>query len=299
MKQLIVILTLFSFQSSLLSQKWFDTTDTWVYRMNEGFSAIEGYCEYTNARDTLVNGLNAKAIDGYHKYYSWQFGNTTDYTSVQLFYEENDRIYSFNDLDSLYLLYDFNLQVGDSISYARPFSCDSDGSIDTLVMHLDSVSSILFNNETLEVQYFSFYDQLYQFSGNIEVVETLGAINANFNLNEILLCQSFHPFNESLCSFSIDAEEIKFLEEDCYFVITNVIDPKVTQFNIFPNPVADVLFIETEHQTFSVKIYDSTGTLLQTHLNDKAVQLGSLPQGIYFLELIADGRSDFSRVIKS
>ena len=292
-----MILLLVCLSQSSFSQKWFDASDMWVYRMEEGFSAIQGYCEYSNVRDTLVNGLPAKAIDGYHRYYSFQFDRIEDYTSVSLYYEKDNRIYAFDFLDSLNLIYDFNLQVGDSMTYVRPFSCESDGTIDTIVMHLDSLGTLPFNNEELVVQHFSY--TVDNFSTTLEVIETLGATGVNFNLNEVLSCQSFHPIMEQLCSFSDDFFDIQLRDEDCFFVLTNVDDSDPIEFSMYPNPVEDVLFVETDLNNFTLKLYDVHGQLISTHQEEWSVDFSLLDVGIYLVEFNSGSERRFVKVVKN
>lgn len=298
MKSLFIFLLLFSLQSSVFSQKWFDASDTWVYRISEGLSAIEGFAEYSNARDTIVDGIDVIALDGYFKVYSFSLGRNSEWNNVSLYYEENNKIYAFSIFDgSPYLLYDFNLEVGETISYIRPSPC-MEGPPDTLVMHLDSLGVVNIGNEDLAVQNFSYYDETYQVQGELEVIETIGA-TSNFDLDDILFCSSFHPATERLCAFNTSFGDVQILEEDCYFVISNTDDPQVAQFSYYPNPVNDILQIETEHNDFSVGVYNGSGMLMQEHQNDRAIDVSALPVGLYFVELLADGHRGYARMIKS
>ena len=57
------------------------------------------------------------------------------------------------------------------------------------------------------------------------------------------------------------------------------------RFKLFPNPTQDKLFIETNIDEYHYKLYDSSGRLLQSGGNARAIELMRFPNGLYFIQL--------------
>lgn len=72
-------------------------------------------------------------------------------------------------------------------------------------------------------------------------------------------------------------------------------------FNIYPNPVKDVLNINTSHLIKNVTIYDITGKAVQnlSRIQNNQISTESLSVGIYILKIETDLGSIFQKLIKS
>lgn len=62
---------------------------------------------------------------------------------------------------------------------------------------------------------------------------------------------------------------------------------EVVQFNVFPNPVRDVLNIDSNIKVYSVFIYDLTGKVVQQNSNDalNRIDISNLKSGIYLVQI--------------
>ena len=71
------------------------------------------------------------------------------------------------------------------------------------------------------------------------------------------------------------------------------------EFNIYPNPVNDVLFIETEVEVREVVIYDVYGRQ-QTTVNGQqsTIDVSNLNSGIYFVKVVTDNGEVVKRFVK-
>ena len=66
-----------------------------------------------------------------------------------------------------------------------------------------------------------------------------------------------------------------------------------------PNPVTDILTINTEETIRSVHVIDLFGKKQAVTLSDKQIYLNTLPAGIYFVTIATDsGESYVLRIIK-
>lgn len=67
---------------------------------------------------------------------------------------------------------------------------------------------------------------------------------------------------------------------------------------IYPNPTTDFLFVQTLAQKTTMFLYNSTGQLvLDGELHGDAIDVSSLPQGIYYMALFLDGHEYHERLI--
>jgi hypothetical protein len=81
---------------------------------------------------------------------------------------------------------------------------------------------------------------------------------------------------------------------------TNVISNYENRFEIYPNPVNDRLYIET--QTLTIEIYDIYGRrqVAETprHQGNLTIDLENLKSGIYFVKINTEKGNIVKRIIK-
>lgn len=91
--------------------------------------------------------------------------------------------------------------------------------------------------------------------------------------------------------------EIDPIENDC--MLTNTETLRLSEIKVFPNPVADILYVQTEDMVRStVRLLDTRGQELK-HLEWQGYQLEidmtNLPSGVYFLQI---GGEQFRKIIR-
>ena len=83
---------------------------------------------------------------------------------------------------------------------------------------------------------------------------------------------------------------------------TNVISNYENNINIYPNPVNDRLYIETQTQTLTIEIYDIYGRrqVAETprHQGNSAIDVSNLKSGIYFVKVRTEEGDIVKRIIK-
>jgi hypothetical protein len=67
---------------------------------------------------------------------------------------------------------------------------------------------------------------------------------------------------------------------------------------IYPNPVKDYLYVDVEELPVVVRVYAANGLLLQEVANEKRLDLSSLPQGFYLLQVSTDKGNKVFNFIK-
>lgn len=83
-------------------------------------------------------------------------------------------------------------------------------------------------------------------------------------------------------------------------VITNVTTPKTNDIKIYPNPVSEVLNIETaKNENFEVLIFNSLGYKFIYRLNNSnKLNISDLPNGMYFITVVSGGITITQKFIK-
>ncbi len=107
-----------------------------------------------------------------------------------------------------------------------------------------------------------------------------------------------------------DGGESYKTNEVCETTLTDEPEPEVpgegveenaASFNIYPNPVNDVLFIETEVEIIEVSILDVYGRSQQSTVNGQqslSIDVTNLNSGVYFVKVITDNGEVVKRFIK-
>ncbi|MFW5767342.1 MAG: T9SS type A sorting domain-containing protein [Bacteroidota bacterium] len=121
-------------------------------------------------------------------------------------------------------------------------------------------------------------------SGNMAVAWSLGEpVTESFSENEFGLTQGFH--------------------QPIMYVMDNCEKPETLSFEVYPNPVSELLVIKTDAgDDFSVKLYGLRGKLL-LEKNDETgfcqFSVRGLEPGVYFLELhSADSKAQTIRIVR-
>lgn len=139
-----------------------------------------------------------------------------------------------------------------------------------------------------------------EFSGESSIVK--------FNLNETLpLTTQFvvTPDNSPLgivnyltdLYYATASQNIFRLEDENLSLQRN----KLTQLEVYPNPVNDYLTISSvSTSNFSFKIRSVTGQIvLKGEVENRKINSSSLPSGVYFLELTSDHQQQVIKVLKN
>ena len=100
----------------------------------------------------------------------------------------------------------------------------------------------------------------------------------------------------------LDDTESEHSEKVCVKTLGEGIEETTTSLSIYPNPVDDRLYIETQTQTLTIEIYDVFGRLQVTetpsHQGNLTIDVENFKSGIYFVKINTEKGNIVKRIIK-
>ena len=317
MKYFFYTFFLFFFPACLVAQTYHPFPDSSaIWRIELTHSSEPDPIIITNHsvlifNDTIING------NTYHKLYNSDITSSdtlnSNYTGA--IREVNKRIYLH--LDSLsahnitffcrwwngsdtsvlnkdLLLYDFNVSVGDTILYDY---------LDSTKIEITSVDSILIQNQYRKRYHYNFVSSNYinNCNGLFWVynyyIESIGSPLGIFGH----LGTYFENHSEILC---FEDTEIAYPDSlACYNAVgINDATKKENSVAIYPNPNNGTfeLTIDAPFQQANLTIFDVTGkVIIQQKITQNNTQLNLLshPKGMYFYQLLVDGKQVKGKLI--
>lgn len=284
MKKHHLIYFLLLFSINIFSQDYkplLDTYNEWNVRF-----CYAGLCDtdvyYTNG-DTLVDGMNFKVLDGYH-YISRGFLLREDVASKKVFLKAflPNGIYD-------YLLYDFSLEVGDSIDMKNPITPFPE---DAGYFKVDSIiPRPLVDGNTYDHFYFSPSASNTVSTNNAIWVEGVGSLS-------IITAPSGDPDIDGVgrvaCVFKNGESFYSDLDiiDECepFFILDS---PKYTfersSIKVIATPEKNIFEIINIKSFSAIEFYDLKGVHLDTFENNNQnsiqIDVSKHPSGIYLLIL--------------
>lgn len=260
-----------------------DTNAVWRI---DWYSGTTGMCvdifnfhssfQYTLEGDTTINSMVYKKIyrSGYtvcSPFYSTYWGGLRQDTV-------NKKVYFLRPGNADTLIYNFNAQVGDTLKLA---DCSGFYGGDVGYSFIVSViDSVLVGNKYHK----RFTDSNVSFSSMIEGLGSSSGLlegNMPYSLEQTLnlICYShnndFYPAGSTSCPLLV-ADVRNY-------------SGRRSEVHIFPNPVIDLLSIQTDRITGRIVVRNFLGELvlqIESSINDPAIDLGSLPPGVYSIFLL-------------
>lgn len=223
-------------------------------------------------------------------------------------YSENNKVFWYNNItQKFHLLYDFSANKGDSW-YVFP----QKQPVDSFLVTVDSVKSIIINGNSLKVLYISNIGNPWIFDGGI--IEKIGlSISSTTSLGYMFpiygLCENdigpLRCYSDTIIGFF--QASINIPCDTTY--VTSTEDKKNinNNFLIYPNPFKDNIFIRNCLQDnsctfYQYKITNILGIIIKQGLcnnNETPINVSLLPEGIYFIELnINNKKFSIQKVIK-
>ena len=272
-----------------------DTNAIWAWRYWDLYSYPAGEVRNGMRGDTIINGKN------YKKIYSIRDTTITDLPYAPSTYyaairEQNKRIYTVIDTSKEQLLYDFNLLVGDTITYH--YSLGIQG-IDTFSRVVTAIDSILLLDGKYRKRWSlassincSFSDIVVEGVGSVLIYDSQGLFTPLYNYD--CTCSTVSQFT---CFKNNDTTLYvgNTLCNKCFCSLLTGIDnveDKQTQINISPNPSNGKFILKMDNGQLSINnyqlsIYNVMGEKVkEATINTQStiVNLNS-PSGIYFYQI--------------
>ncbi|MBL4651729.1 MAG: T9SS type A sorting domain-containing protein [Flavobacteriales bacterium] len=128
----------------------------------------------------------------------------------------------------------------------------------------------------------------------VRIIDVVGSIDSAYATYDSQGNKINDPWPTAFASSGFDLDAVAALGD-----VTGVSEFQAPyfEFQIWPNPVTDVLFVSNEIS--AITIYDISGNLLKkVTLLNYSVSVSELNSGIYFIELISDTERTTKRFVK-
>lgn len=287
-KLALITITVFIFSFHLKSQSYDNLLDTgklWSTVDDYLFTSTNSY--YTKfGEDTLIAGKTYKKIieSTDINLLSW---NLRGYARE----DTNKRVYFMNLSGIEGLVYDFDVNIGDTIDFYNPFS--HIGYFDTTIVVVN-VDSVFYGNTIRKVidvaQYGTNASAVY---GVERWIEGIGSFYGILE-NGYMIAQFVGWYNRLLCYHKNDSLIYQNpAYNKCFF------DADINEFSdknlikIYPNPAKEYIIVKfpTNIKETTVEIRDVMGRLLikedySDYISQKQIDISALKTGVYYISVI-------------
>ena len=273
-KLFILLISLLSLALDAQTYRPFPTGDAYwtTERLDDFWQPTGQYTIYKQQGDTILYTLSYNKL-----YVRCHFCPSFEYKGALR--EDNKKIYYFpKDSIQEYLLYDFDVQVGDT------------------VINLYSEWNGPYENDTLIIEYIdNGYYQLLGLGYHIIIYEGIGSVEGPIQK----AYEGSVSGGDVLRCFSDSAGMVYNNNGPC---LTGVLETAIiTMPDIYPTPTNNVLYFKGSHNFQTVKIINASGNIVLTQAinsNTGEVTITHLPDGLYIIELIGNGKTYRKKLVK-
>lgn len=289
---LLFVLFLLLQLPSLLAQDWFPENATWVNNIyswgHRGSETI-----IVSSHDTILGGQTCKMLNNITQ---WETSSSPNVGEDYYLYEQDGQVFQWHD-DEFRLIYDFTMQVGDSLevylSAAANFDCEHPA-----YFVVDSINMLSLDGVDRMVQYGTVYDFFEEQTFYVTMIETIGMISkitedGNYNFGGHLIPRLVFPcFFDGpsfyFCSYQDVLTDFNPSGEVCEIEPLSIKEFLNIPIEISPNPCGHFLNLSYPDGLLpdDIQIRTATGQLLHhfTHPSHHLV-LNNDYQGLLFLTL--------------
>lgn len=278
---ILTSLLLFSIQGN--SQSWFSGNPSWKYLVDyDDCSLVDnGYQILRYKKDTLIDGKQMTVINNFGYINSYGYIDSGDYDVI---YYENDGVVFRYTGSTLRKIYDFTYAVGviDTVEFEF-----EEGVCDSLALfRLDSIGSIILQNDTLDVQYWNnLIDDSWIFGG-YTIIEKIGIIGSHpFDYGWYCAIDYCYPIEFS-CYYNEELEWSYPEGVDCSFLVAdNEVQKSDLELRVFPNPSSNKFYIESNEPIEEVVVFDCFGAIVAIQAEPFEINLENVSRGVYFVQI--------------
>jgi hypothetical protein len=243
--------------------------------------------------DTIINSSQ------WFKLYSTNdsaFQNNLVYNG--LIRAENNMVFFIDTLNQYDTLYNFNLNLGDSVLFKMH-------GVYPEWLEIIKIDSVQINGEFYKRLKFEepsviAFDEL-----NEIWIEGIGSIHGPLFPNYPRKFSQEIPDSAYLiCTYS-DNNQIwnHPFYSSCYVkIVLNINNPAAIDFNIYPNPFLDKIYIEFEkNQSYDLSLINNLGQIIreiEVKSNKQSIDLSELKAGVYYLRISGANKTKTVKIIK-
>lgn len=288
-KQFILYLLLLT--ANVVNSQYFAPVGAkWYYNADPSMAASYiGYELFEVEKDTIINSLNCNKIIQ-SRYYSWGL-NWRDKPEFVRY--ENRRVYYYR-YGQFRLLYDFNLEVGDTLHFFDPIA--SSENQDTITdLPIDSVVYV----EQDDIIYKTFYfgddpNSPYRIVGGI--AELVGGLYWFLPITKFVIDTRpgvLRCYQDSAVYINLspgDSTACDYTWTNPIFIGTEELHSDEEKLRVYPNPNNGTFTLNLDKITLKeaerAVIYDLNGRVVWQETVFKTLEINTnLPKGMYFLKL--------------
>ncbi|PID88313.1 MAG: hypothetical protein CSB06_00735 [Bacteroidia bacterium] len=293
------------------AQQWYPGNANWIFNKQELLSfPAHGYIKYSVIKDTIISDTTAKliTIDTLH------YNGEKSVKDSLFMYESNSRIYFWNG-NQFKLMYDFNLNVGDTLSVDIDIlNCDS---VSPIIV--DSISNMNLNGQDLKVQHISYTlyaEGQYGFNSTIseQLVERIGSekhfiFSPSCIIEDEFTYSGLRCYNDNTISYKNEWWKNHFPEIACDSLLnattTNIKETIKGEFLISPNPTNDFVTISNRNvfaDDFYIELYNLSGEQLDRIFckNTATIDLNKYQSGVYIIKIYQNSTTVYTfKIIKN
>ncbi len=291
------------------AQNWFPNGAKWhVEKFCVGPQGSCGFYAFLVQKDTTFLGKHARIINCYD---ITDNGTQYDTTLVDLaktiVYEDSNKVY-FYENNQFRLLYDFSLNVADTLKFQVPtnvayyYGCaaiiDTNLAYNTSYALVDSIGTYSAPPFTGKTMYFSTAPTDDSSFVLTTVNERIGSLNGFFGIPQITVCSGmFRCYRDDSISFSLTTDE-------CDSFYNSVKSDLTNEITIVPNPAQDIVLIKSTTPLNRLELYNSLGAKVNdfspySSFQSRTINISSLPAGVYSIVAYSDqNRRQVKTIIK-
>ena len=256
--------------------EWAPIGAKWYYTLKFASTNAEDFNIMESMKDTVINTITCKKILRLNI-------TCDDRPQIEFMYEDSNRVYFYDEYSNKFnLLYDFNKTPGETW-YIQVN--DNSNNPDSLLVHVDSISTIIINGIPLKVLYTTIGSTTNWVGYSGKITEKLGHDRNMF------------PFINSACDLNFN-NGLRCYEDSllgnyqtgiapiCDYTNVGIAEIfSVADFNLHPNPVLDYLYFNNlKHDQLIVNIYNIFGEIVKSCItNSDKINLQYLTKGFYII----------------
>jgi hypothetical protein len=211
-----------------------------------------------------------------------------------LFYQDGGQVY-YRWQHSLRLIYDYDVAVGDTVTFEMASCTLEPDSIELVTFRVDAVSTVEVQGVPLKRVQCQWIEGAYGYEEDYIYLERIGSVRVmieNFT-NCVLVTGAVEEWLRCYQDEDIDFKTQRFLNldgEDCSYRNLTSLDnePNSSSITAYPNPFRETIKVEWPGtRSFVLSLYNSQGKLVQQLRGEGAAIINSqhLPDGLYWLSV--------------
>ena len=235
-------------------------------------------------KDTIIDHLSLRKIK--RIYCSYNVDSTE--LSPYLIFQDSDTVSIFNSNEhGLYKFLVFNASLGDTIVLDFPYNNQSK----PYRVIIDTIKYEEFDGVYLKKYVLNQLDEIRWYDGFY--LEKVGGHEYFLPLGAIIIPESYNPIR---CYHDVNTN-INFTSVECsYRIINSTNDVLANNFELYPNPVKDIINIRSDIAIDNVEILNNNGAIL-LETKDSKIDISKLPSRVYFLKIYSKSNQTYTQNI--